>query len=356
MNYPPIFETCAADGGVVALLGESGGALRLYPAGAAPQGATKPYAVWQSLTGGPENYLGGRPDIDRHVLQIDAYAETLTAARAIAEALEEAVELVAHVTGFRGEEKDPETALYRVGFEVEWYVARPAPGPAPVSSEPVPPVSSSEAIGYPLNDDGTVAAAFGYGAMPTNAPAYLRADYTYTDAATGGSVVATPAAAAVFASQAITVGPGVVLACEAVVHSTPAACKAAGIAAVESSGGVGTGGKAECAIRDIDGSTPQRYVTGVAPSVRASPAAGYRLGISVNGDTGEVVGYMTDGTIVATGVFTPGRQVTFVLFVTDDADPPVNAGQTCSLELVPAAADMVLAYPAGAVDVFGSPI
>ena len=109
MNYPPIFETCAADAGVVALLGESGGALRLYPAGSAPQGAAKPYAVWQFVGGGPENYLGGRPDIDRFALQVDAYADTLSAARAIADAIEEAVELLAYVTAFRGEEKDLET-------------------------------------------------------------------------------------------------------------------------------------------------------------------------------------------------------------------------------------------------------
>lgn len=126
MNYPPIFETCAADVAVAALLGESGGVLRLYPAGAAPQGATKPYAVWQSIGGSPENYLGGRPDIDRHVLQVDAYADTLTAARAILDAIEEAVELVAHVTTFRGEEKDGETALYRVGADLEWYTSRSA--------------------------------------------------------------------------------------------------------------------------------------------------------------------------------------------------------------------------------------
>src|SRR5574343_251657 len=129
MNYPPIFETCAADAGVVALLGEAGGALRLYPAGAAPQGAAKPYAVWQFVGGGPENYLGGRPDIDRFALQVDAYADTLSAARAIADAIEEAVELLAYVTAFRGEEKDLETALYRVGFDLEWLVARAPPGP-----------------------------------------------------------------------------------------------------------------------------------------------------------------------------------------------------------------------------------
>lgn len=356
MNYPPIFETCAADAGVVALLGESGGALRLYPAGSAPQGATKPYAVWQFIGGGPENYLAGRPDVDRFALQVDAYADTLTAARAIADAIEEAVELVAHVTAFRGEEKDLETALYRVGFDLEWFVNRAAPTPAPVSSEPAPVSSSQPAQEYPLDDDGTAAAAFGYGHAATNAPAYLRADYTYTDATAGGTAVATPTLAAMFAGQAVTVGAGQVVACEAVVHSAPAAFGGLGIAFADSSGGTPSGEAWTCGIKDDDGSTPVYYAAGASPATRTSASAGFRVGLSINGTTGEVRAHTTDGVLLSATAFTPGRAASFCLFVADGGDAPVNLGQTCSVELVPNAAAMALAYPTGAVDVFGNVI
>ena len=356
MNYPPIFETCAADAGVVALLGESGGALRLYPAGSAPQGAAKPYAVWQFIGGGPENYLGGRPDIDRFALQVDAYADTLSAARAIADAIEEAIEMLAHVTAFRGEEKDPETALYRVGFDLEWFVARPAPGPTPVSSEPTPVSSSGGGLAaYPLDDDGTVAAALGYGLAATNAPAYLRADYTYVDM--GSTVVAAPATPNALGLQAVTVAPGTILACEAVVHVAATDHTEIGIACFDSVSGTLAGGIWTCSIANDDGNTPTYTVDVEGTSAaRTSPAAGFRIGLSINGNTGQVTGHTTDGDIASLAAFTPGRRVTFVLFIDDGGGAPGALGQACSIELVPAAADMALTYPVGAVDVFGDVI
>ena len=180
MNYPPIFETCAADAGVVALLGESGARCGSTWPDRRPGRGAKPYAVWQSIGGGPENYLGGRPDIDRFALQVDAYADTLSAARAIADAIEEAIEMLAHVTAFRGERKTRDGPLSR-RVRPQWFVARRRPAD-PVSSEPTPVSSSGGGLAaYPLDDDGTVAAALGYGLAATNAPAYLRADYTYVD-------------------------------------------------------------------------------------------------------------------------------------------------------------------------------
>lgn len=218
-------------------------------------------------------------------------------------------------------------------------------------SKVAPPVDNA----YPLDDDGTVAAAFGYSHAPTNAPDYLRADYTYTDAATGGTSIAAPALANLFGAQAITVGAGSIVACEAVIHSAPSAFGGIGIAFTTSDGGTPTFGVWTCAIRDDDGSTPVYYASGAAATARTSPAAGFRVGLSINGDTGEVIGHTTDGDLVSEQSFTPGQQATFYLFVVDNGDTP-NVGNTCSIELVPAAADMQLTYPVGAVDVFGDPV
>lgn len=119
---PPIFEMAAADPAATALLGSA--PVRLYPFGEAPQGVTLPYAVWQLVSGAPENYLAGRPDIDGFTLQVDVYASTGASARAVGAALRDAVELTAHVTRWGGESRDTETGRYRLSFDVDWFVSR----------------------------------------------------------------------------------------------------------------------------------------------------------------------------------------------------------------------------------------
>ena len=119
---PPIFQVCAADAGVTALLGT--GPTRLFPFGEAPQSVTLPYAVWQTITGLPENYLGQAPDIDSFTIQIDVYADRVSTVREVAEALRNAIEPHAYVVGWNGESTDPETGHKRYGFDVEWHVHR----------------------------------------------------------------------------------------------------------------------------------------------------------------------------------------------------------------------------------------
>lgn len=117
-----IFPTCAADPAVTALLGTS--PVRLFPFGMAPAGVVKPYAVWQQVGGSPENYLTGVPDIDSTTLQVDVYATTISSAQAVAVALRDAIEPVAHVVAWRGESRDTETGNYRVSFDVDWWTDR----------------------------------------------------------------------------------------------------------------------------------------------------------------------------------------------------------------------------------------
>lgn len=122
MKYPPIFQVALADPAVTALLGTS--PLRLYLFGLAPDKPQRPYCVWQVINGSPENYLSGRPDSEAYGLQIDVYANTADEARKVGHAIEYAVELVAHVTGYNGESRDTETGLYRYGFDIDWIVQR----------------------------------------------------------------------------------------------------------------------------------------------------------------------------------------------------------------------------------------
>lgn len=122
MPAAPIFAVCSSDADVRALLGVT--PHRLYPFGEAPEGVAKPYVVWQLVTGSPENYLSGRPDIDGFTLQVDVYAATASSARSVTDAIAHAVELVANVVSWGGESKDAATKLYRSSFDIDWLVPR----------------------------------------------------------------------------------------------------------------------------------------------------------------------------------------------------------------------------------------
>lgn len=121
--YAPIFEVCAADPGVGALIG-AGVDCRLYLFGEAPAGVTKPYAVWQVVGGEPENYLADRPDSDRFELQIDVYGTAATQTRNVAAAIRDAIEPKAYITRWNGDSRDEQTKTYRYSFDVDWWVYR----------------------------------------------------------------------------------------------------------------------------------------------------------------------------------------------------------------------------------------
>lgn len=122
MPSAPIFAVCSTDVAVLALLGSY--PHRLFPFGEAPEGVTKPYAVWQLITGSPENYLAGRPDMDGFTLQVDVYAATAASARAVTDAIVHAIELKSNIVSWGGEKKDTATNLYRSSFDVDWLVPR----------------------------------------------------------------------------------------------------------------------------------------------------------------------------------------------------------------------------------------
>jgi len=122
MIYPPIFSIAASAPAVLALLGSN--PVRLYLFGEAPQNVAAPYAVWQTVSGSPENYLGQTPDADSWTTQVDCYAPTATSARAVAQALRDAFEPRAYITDWRGESRATPTSNFRVSFDVAWIRGR----------------------------------------------------------------------------------------------------------------------------------------------------------------------------------------------------------------------------------------
>lgn len=121
----PIYLVAKRSVQVLLLLGDP--EPRLYPWGWNDDGkhpVVYPYAVFQVANGSPENFLAGRPDTDSVTLQVDVYAGTAASARAVQQALRDAIELDCYITSWRGESRDPETKSYRVGFDCDWIVPR----------------------------------------------------------------------------------------------------------------------------------------------------------------------------------------------------------------------------------------
>ena len=120
--FPPVFELCANNAEVKKVLGTK--PIRLYLFGLAPANVQRPYAVWQNISGEPENYLQDRPDIDYFDVQINVYGDTAKSVREAVKALCDALEEEAYITRWGTEEKDPDTKLYRYNFDVNFITER----------------------------------------------------------------------------------------------------------------------------------------------------------------------------------------------------------------------------------------
>ena len=118
---PPIFTIVSADSGVTALLGTD--PVRFFPFGQAPDETDMPYAVWQIVSGSPENHLNDVPNIDSWLVQVDVYAMRGSTARTVAEALRDAIEPEAYITAWRGESKEYDN-VFRYSFDVEFLTGR----------------------------------------------------------------------------------------------------------------------------------------------------------------------------------------------------------------------------------------
>lgn len=114
---PPIFPIAAGAPAVTALLGLS--PVRFFPFGEAPQRVQKPYAVWQTIGGTPENKLACAPDADSYSVQMDVYGASAASVLAVAQALRDAFEPHGYITNWGGEDRDPDTNNYRFSFDFD---------------------------------------------------------------------------------------------------------------------------------------------------------------------------------------------------------------------------------------------
>lgn len=116
----PLWELVKDVPAIKAIFGSSP---RIYPHGSAPQNVQKPYAVWQTVTGGAEGNLSHHPDADNFGTQIDTYATTAASAAQGAEVIRYVLERQWAVFGYR-DGKDPDTTLMFNGFTVDLLTPR----------------------------------------------------------------------------------------------------------------------------------------------------------------------------------------------------------------------------------------
>lgn len=118
---PPVFQTLKASADVKNIVGTN--PPRIYRHGDAPQDTTRPYITWQLIFGAPENNLSDPTPCDRATVQVDCWHQTDAGVEALAAAARAAIEPVATITGIPIDLREPETRLYRVALQVDWFVA-----------------------------------------------------------------------------------------------------------------------------------------------------------------------------------------------------------------------------------------
>lgn len=119
---PPVFQLLKASSAVKAIVGTN--PPRIYRHGEAPQDTTKPYITWQLIGDFPENNLSDTPPTDRATPQVDCWHQTDAGVELLAIAARDALEVGGHMTGIVVNLREPETKLYRIGMQFDFWVSR----------------------------------------------------------------------------------------------------------------------------------------------------------------------------------------------------------------------------------------
>lgn len=120
--FPPVFVTLKASQEVKNIVGTN--RPRIYRHGVAPQDTARPYITWSVLSGVPENNLSDLPPVDHVAVQIDCWHQTDAGIEALAMAVRDAVEPVAHMTSTAIDLRETETKLYRISIQFDWWLGR----------------------------------------------------------------------------------------------------------------------------------------------------------------------------------------------------------------------------------------
>jgi hypothetical protein len=122
--FPAVFQTLKASSAVKAIVGTN--PPRIYRHGSAPQRPDglpldQPYITWFMVSGVPENTLSSDTTPDRQTVQVDCWHQTDAGIEVLADAVRAAIEPTAHMTACIINEREPETLLYRVGLQFDFW-------------------------------------------------------------------------------------------------------------------------------------------------------------------------------------------------------------------------------------------
>jgi hypothetical protein len=118
---PPIFALLKAAPAVTNIVGAN--PTKVYHR-RAPQGTAAPYVVWFVVNDTPENNLSDPPPTDRVTLQVDAFTVANGNVDALADAVRDAIEPLAHMTGRPIDQREDDTNLDRIGMQFDWWLNR----------------------------------------------------------------------------------------------------------------------------------------------------------------------------------------------------------------------------------------
>ncbi len=123
---PDIYDLLFNTPGMTALLGTGTppDLFRVFPFDEAPQDTTKPYVTYTVYNGVPENHLNEVPKIDDLGTQVDVWAEKGRDCINLAKAVRDAIEPKNHMTSIGNMFKDPETKLYRIRMDFDFFTPR----------------------------------------------------------------------------------------------------------------------------------------------------------------------------------------------------------------------------------------
>ena len=97
---------------------------RIYAFGAAPQNALRPYIVHQMIAVTPFARLHGAPKSDRHLVQVDVYADDPQQASQLAAAVRDALDAAGVPNNLTLQHREAETGLYRYAFDAHFILPR----------------------------------------------------------------------------------------------------------------------------------------------------------------------------------------------------------------------------------------
>lgn len=220
-----------------------------------------------------------------------------------------------------------------------------------------PFISAVALTGYPLKDNGTVAAMFGYGLLPTSAPTYMQVVRTLTGS--GGLRAACPSEATAFTTQFIPYSQSGKIYAEMLVSAAPAGVPGANdmYAGVE----FFAHGVRDVSTGSFAGVYPASDGTWKNALGNTVTIADYRIGIIYDLDTGDIQTWDSSGVLQNVSYGIPSLTTGVFAALTLRDDFAGFAGSTFTFSLVGAAAYVQLPaiapeFPSGVRDLFGEPL